>query len=92
MKLTDVVATHGFQPCELVDINNAKLYQRKVNGEIAEVLCVQKIGDIFRIDSVLLMELAPGMLVPVGQGVSNQLVPKDLLEKYLSKALSLTDG
>ena len=45
MKLTEVVAQHGFSPSDLREIQNAKLYQRQNPDGVLELLCVQKIGD-----------------------------------------------
>ena len=51
-------------------------------------LCVQKIGNVFRVDRQALAEL-PGLgMLPLGQGVANELIPRAELEGYLQATLS----
>ena len=50
MKLSDVVANHGFAPCNLARIEDALLYQREHHDGIVELLCVQKIVAEMRVD------------------------------------------
>ena len=69
MKLTEVVARHGFSPSDLGEIQNAKLYQRQNPDGVLELLCVQKIGNVMRVDRQPLMAIPLGdqpMLLPVG--------------------------
>ena len=86
MKLTSLVSQHGFTPSDLGDIENAKLYQRQNPDGALELLCVQKIGNVFRVDRQALGSMM-GMLVPLGEGLSNFIVPKDELEGFLGKTL-----
>ena len=91
MKLTEVVARHGFSPSELGEIQNAKLYQRQNPDGVLELLCVQKIGDVMRVDRQPLMALPLGdqpVLVPIGEGVSNMIIRKEQVEKYLNSTLA----
>ena len=94
MKLSQVVAEHGFRPCELGSINNAKLYERHNNDGVIELLCVQKVGDAMRIDRQPLLALStedrqePPTLLPVGIGISNKIVPRESLEDYLNNTLA----
>ena len=45
--------------------------------------CVQKIGNVFRVDRQALAEL-PGLgMLPLGQGVANEMIPRAELEGYL---------
>ncbi len=85
MKLTDVVKKHGFKPSELAEIKNAKLYQRVNPDGVNELLCVQKIGNVMRIDRLAVMNW-DGMVLPVGQPV-NQILPKEDVEGYLDTTL-----
>ena len=89
MKLTDVVAQHGYEPAdELGQIENAKLYARGRNGMI-ELLCVQKQGDKFRIDNLPLVPTPQGLGMMRGRGFSNQYIPKDRCEEFLNEYLAL---
>ena len=92
MKLSDVVAEHGFRPSELGSIQNAKLYERHNNDGVMELLCVQKVGNVMRVDRQPLLpfgtEEFPKFL-PVGTGVRNQIVPRDSLEDYLNITLAV---
>ena len=88
MKLSDVVAQHGYQPSELGEIEKARLYERRNADGALELLCVQKIGNVFRVDRQALAEL-PGLgMLPLGQGVANELIPRAELEGYLQATLS----
>ncbi len=91
MKLSNVVAEHGFAPSQLGEIENAKLYVRHNDDGVMELLCVQKVGNVMRVDRQPLLafstEEAP-MFLPVGTGVSNQIVPRDNLEDYLHTTLA----
>ena len=87
MKLSDVVAQHGYQPSELGEIEKARLYERRNADGALELLCVQKIGNVFRVDRQALAEL-PGLgMLPLGQGVANELIPRAELEGYLQATL-----
>ena len=94
MKLSDVVAEHGFRPSELGSIENAKLYERLNNDGVMELLCVQKMGHVMRVDRQPLLAINPEdvqgkpMLLPIGTGVNNQIVPRDSLEDYLNTTLA----
>lgn len=87
MKLSDVVAQHGYQLSELGEIEKARLYERRNADGALELLCVQKIGNVFRVDRQALAEL-PGLgMLPLGQGVANELIPRAELEGYLQATL-----
>ena len=94
MKLSDVVAEHGFRPSELGSIENAKLYERLNNDGVMELLCVQKMGQVMRVDRQPLLAINPEdvqgkpMLLPIGTGVNNQIVPRESLEDYLNTTLA----
>ena len=67
MKLSDVVAQHGYQPSELGEIEKARLYERRNADGALELLCVQKIGNVFRVDCQALAEF-PGLgMLPLGK-------------------------
>ncbi len=88
MRLSEVVSRHGFSSCDLADIKNAKLYARSNPDGVTELLCVQKVGNVFRIDRLPMMQLAPDVLIPVGEGITNQIVPKEDTENYLNLTLA----
>ena len=94
MKLSDVVAEHGFRPCELGSIENAKLYERHNNDGVMELLCVQRMGQVMRVDRQPLLAISTEdvqktpMLLPIGTGINNQIVPRDSLEDYLNTTLA----
>ena len=91
MKLTEVVAQHGFSPSDLGEIQNAKLYQRQNPDGVLELLCVQKIGDVMRVDRQPMMAIPLGdqpILIPVGEGVKNLIIRKEQVEKYLNSTLA----
>ena len=93
MKLSDVVANHGFAPCNLARIEDALLYQREHHDGIVELLCVQKIGTEMRVDRQPLIplvvdgQLSTPVFLPVGNAVSDQRIPRDRLEDYLNTTL-----
>ena len=87
MKLTDVVKQHGFQVSNIADIKNAKLYTRVNPDGVLEILCVQRVGNLFRIDRMPVIQLAPDVLFPIGEGVSNKMIPKEECERYLNAPL-----
>ena len=88
MKLSDVVSRHGFSPSQLGEIEKAKLYERINQDGATELLCVQKIGNVFRVDRQALM-IIPGLgAVPIGEGLSNFIIPKEELEKFLDNTLA----
>ena len=93
MKLNDVVANHGFAPCNLATIENARLYQREHNDGVLELLCVQAIGPEMRVDRQPLIPLVIDghftmpVFLPVGEAVSDQRIPTDRLEDYLNTTL-----
>ena len=86
MKLSKVVAKHGFSPSNLGKVKNAKLYQRQNADGVLELLCVQKIGNVMRIDRIALASMM-GMLLPMSEPV-NELVPKENTEDYLNTTLA----
>ena len=94
MKLSDVVAEHGFRPSELGSIENAKLYERHNNDGVMELLCVQRMGQVMRVDRQPLLAISTEdvqktpMLLPIGTGINNQIVPRDSLEDYLNTTLA----
>ena len=94
MKLSDVVAEHGFRPSELGSIENAKLYERHNIDGVMELLCVQKMGQVMRVDRQPLLAISTEdvqktpMLLPIGTGINNQIVPRDNLEDYLNTTLA----
>ena len=91
MKLTEVVAQHGFSPSDLGEIQNAKLYQRQNPDGVLELLCVQKIGNVMRVDRQPLMAIPLGdqpMLVPIGEGLNNMIIPKEQVESFLNSTLT----
>ena len=88
MKLSHVVAQHGYQPSELGEIEKARLYERRNADGALELLCVQKICNVFRIDRQALAEI-PGLgVLPLGEGVANQIIPRDQLQGYLEVTLA----
>ena len=94
MKLSDVVAEHGFRPSELGSIENAKLYERHNNDGVMELLCVQKMGQVMRVDRQPLLAISTEdvqetpMLLPIGTGINNQIVPRESLGGYLNTTLA----
>ena len=94
MKLSDVVAEHGFRPSELGSIENAKLYERHNNDGVMELLCVQKMGQVMRVDRQPLLTVSTEdvqetpMVLPIGTGINNQIVPRESLEDYLNTTLA----
>ena len=94
MKLSDVVAEHGFRLSALGSIESAKLYERHNNDGVMELLCVQKMGQVMRVDRQPLLAISSKddqetrMLLPVGKGINNQIVPRDSLEDYLNSTLA----
>ena len=93
MKLSDVVASHGFAPCHLATIEDARLYQRQHSDGVLELLCVQKIGAEMRVDRQPLIpvlidgQITMPLFLPVGEAVSDQRIPTDRLEDYLNTTL-----
>ena len=93
MRLTEVVANHGFAPCNLATIENARLYQREHDDGVLELLCVQKIGTEMRGDRQPLIplviegKLSMPVLLPVGEAISDQRIPTNQLEYYLNTTL-----
>ncbi len=88
MLLTELVSKHGFSPSQLGEISNAKLYERTNQDGATELLCVQKIGNVFRIDRQAVM-IIPGMgVLPLGEGLSNFIVPREQLETFLDSTLA----
>ena len=92
MKLSDVVSRHGFSPSDLGQIDNAKLYERDAGNAISELLCVQKIGNIMKVNRIAIM-IAQGpdgkpIILPVGSAV-DKILKKEELENYLNATLSV---
>ena len=90
MKLTEVVSRHGFAPSSLGEIQNAKLYERQNPDGVIELLCVQKIGNVMRIDRkpLIYMRGEPSVLFPIGEGVSNLIIPMEQVETFLNSTLA----
>ena len=86
MKLTDVVKQHGFVPSDMAEIENAKLYQRINQDGVSELLCVQKIGNVMRINRIALL-VGSGIVLPLSEPL-DQILPTDKVEDYLTKTLS----
>ena len=86
MKLTDVVSQHGFHPSDLGEIHNAKLYQRQNTDGAMELLCVQKIGNVMKVNHIALMNLM-GMMLPMNEPL-DQIVPKERVEEFLNTILN----
>ena len=92
MKLSNVVAEHGFAPSQLGEIENAKLYARHNEDGVMELLCVQKVRNVMRVDRQPLLPFSTEefpMFFPIGTGVRNQIVPRDSLEDYLNITLAV---
>ena len=90
MKLSDVVAQHGFQPSDLGEIHNAKLYQRENSDGALELLCVQKIGNVMKVNHIALLQMM-GMMLPMNEPL-DQLVPKEQVEGFLNTILTQPSG
>ena len=86
MKLTDVVKKYGFEPSDMAEIQNAKLYARDNLDGVSEFLCVQKIGNVMRINRIALL-IGNGMVLPLSDKL-DQILPTDKVEDYLTKTLS----
>ena len=98
MRLSDVVANHGFARCNLAKIENARLYQHQHDDGVLELLCVQKTGAEMRVDRQPLIplvidgQLTMPIFLPLGNAVSNQHIPTDRLENYLNTTLLALNG
>lgn len=86
MKLTDVVKQYGFEPSDMAEIKDAKLYERDNMDGVSEFLCVQKIGNIMRINRIALL-IGNGMVLPISDKL-DKLLPTEQVEDYLTKTLS----
>jgi len=86
MKLTDLVRMHGFEPSDMAQIKDAKLYERDNGNLVSEFLCVQKIGNIMKVSRIALQVL-PQLIIPLGTPV-DKIVPKEELEAYLKLTLT----
>jgi hypothetical protein len=86
VKLTSVVAQHGFTPSDLGEIHNAKLYQRENSDGALELLCVQKIGNVMKVNHIALMNLM-GMMIPMNEPL-DQIIPKEKVEEFLNAVLT----
>ena len=59
-----------------------------------ELLCVQKLGEMMRVDRQPLVAIStedlhqPPLLLPIGTGINNRVVPRDSLEDYLNSTLA----
>ena len=92
MKLSDVVSRHGFFPSDLGQIDNAKLYERDAGNSLSELLCVQKIGNIMKVNRLTIM-VAQGpdgkpIIMPIGTAV-DKILKKEELENYLNTTLAV---
>ncbi len=86
--ITELVTKHGFLPSTMGEITNAKLYERHNQDGATEFLCVQKIGNVFRVDRQAVM-MFPGLgALKLGEGLSNYILPKQQLIDFLSTTLS----
>ena len=94
MKLSDVVARHGFSPSQMGVgiIKDAKLYERSGGNGVTELLCVQKIGNIMKVNRMVVMiaqdQSGQPVVMPVGTPV-DKIIKKEELEKYLNVTLSV---
>jgi len=86
MKLSEVVAKFGFTKSDMASIKDAFLFERDVNGLLSEFLCIQKIGDIMRVDRAV-VAIQPGFIQQIGTPV-NKLIHKTGLEEYLNLTLA----
>ena len=86
MKLTDLVKQHGFEPSDLAEITNAKLYQRINADGMSELLCVQRIGNVMRINRIALL-IGSGIVLPLSEPL-DQILPTEKVEDYLNKTLT----
>ena len=86
MKLTSVVGQHGFTPSDLGEIHNAKLYQRENSDGALELLCVQKIGNVMKVNHIALLNLM-GAMIPMNEPL-DQIIPKEKVEEFLNAILS----
>ena len=86
MKLTDVVKQYGFEPSDMAQIKDAKLYERDNMDGVSEFLCVQKIGNVMRINRMALL-IGNGMVLPLSDKL-DQILPTNQVEDYLTKTLS----
>ena len=86
MKLTDVVAKYGYQPSDIAEIKDAKLYERRENELVSELLCVQRIGNVMRINRIALLK-GSGSILPLGEPL-DQILPTNQVEDYLTKTLT----
>jgi len=48
------------------------------------LLCVQKIGNVMHVDRMPIVELSPGILLPIGDDISNQVLPRKDIEHSLN--------
>tara|TARA_B100000073_G_scaffold222813_1_gene185580 strand:+ start:40 stop:321 length:282 start_codon:yes stop_codon:yes gene_type:complete len=93
LRLNDVVAKHGFTPCNLATIDDARLYRGEHDDGFLELLCVQKIGAEMRVDRqpmiplVIDGQLTMPVFLPVRKAVSDQHIPTDRLQDYLNTTL-----
>ena len=87
MKLTDLVASYGYSPSDRGEISKAKLYERKNPDGVTELLCVQKVGYLFRVDLMAMSE-TPFGVQPVGSPLHNHMVHKDELEEFMKGFLT----
>ena len=90
MKLSNVVKQHGFVPSDLAEIKDAKLYQRINEDGVSELLCVQKIGNVMRINRIALL-IGSGMVLPLSEPL-NQILPTAEVESYLNTTLTPVGG
>ena len=55
MKLSAVVKRHGFEKSDMAEIKDALLYERDNLDGVSEFLCVQKVGNIMRVNRIALL-------------------------------------
>jgi hypothetical protein len=84
MKLSAVMASHGWTPFEATETSKYK--QLKVYQKDSLLMGVQKIGNVFRVDIQECLEMA-GQLMPIQKVLDGQIVEKDQLETALKDLL-----
>lgn len=90
MKLTDVVKQYGFEPSDMAQIKDAKLYERDNMDGVSEFLCCQKIGNIMRINRIALL-IGQGMILPLSEPL-DKVIPMAEVETYLTTTLTPAGG
>ena len=82
MKLSDIMASHGWVQCKMEkDYNKLKVYQKD-----NLLLGVQKIGNVFRVDIQQVLNFGEFM-IPGDKMLDKQIVPRESLEPTLNDLL-----